>query len=872
MKQALEDVIRPGSPADLDFIIVEELVKKSGTKPEEALQFSLHELLCNSLDSDATQVWIDARRVDEFHQLTVADNGSKKIQIEDLRLILDFTNKASSKRGFLRVSRGYLGNALKSIFGFTHALAESKGLTPPTITVESHGSRYSIDLKPNRVKGKIESTVKEERPIDNEMTAFIIKLPSFDQEIPRDQLYDIIFATSMVNPYRRIHYALDGLEGSLGMAKESKSLRRETSMLWYTEKQSEILFNDFLRARPSTQLKEYLSLFRGLTSKTKHRQILRELSASGNQDSHMQFLPSTPIRDVPPRIVATLHEKIKSKTRPISKRSVPGVLGIVGEETFELVKQENDWLGLRYAKQVGFTEVGNARFPFLVEVVVFDRKPDGEGLKIYQCCNFMSSRRNYFSRVYDINYRVGRVNIGKDTPVTVLIHLVCPVLDWLDYGKTSLYAPGLREHMGKAFNKVLPIPKTPREYRVPPPRRPLSWLPKGKISTYRYRLRLMDFAEEIKAIDEKKARQMKFSSRGWSYILEGLSKIHKGELDAGQKAVNDCRKLGYLPLDFVAPDQDETRRFAGIHEASEPASLLKRIKSEIGEMLDALPASTTDYWARETYYVMMCVEKGDIRNLFKPICDRYHIPIVNSKGWYPILLRAHIASLSKKAEARGLKPVLLLFYDHDPAGIKISKRFRKGLWDVIGGTGWDPSGLIIDRFGLNADDINRYGLPWIENLKSSSGRESQDWDYIAMFGRRKCESNALFRNEESLRAGEEICRQAIERYYGSDALRRFEEKESQSRSGFSFVYEDPVWSTLVKRLDVLIEKLDTEGEGGDDKHYRGVEDEFVVEVDTRFYGVCPRCLTTFNYDSTDIGRLYRCRHCQAPMRLKKCEM
>jgi hypothetical protein len=197
MKQALEDVIRPGSPADLDFIIVEELVKKSGTKPEEALQFSLHELLCNSLDSDATQVWIDARRVDEFHQLTVADNGSKKIQIEDLRLILDFTNKASSKRGFLRVSRGYLGNALKSIFGFTHALAESKGLTPPTITVESHGSRYSIDLKPNRVKGKIESTVKEERPIDNEMTAFIIKLPSFDQEIPRDQLYDIIFATSM---------------------------------------------------------------------------------------------------------------------------------------------------------------------------------------------------------------------------------------------------------------------------------------------------------------------------------------------------------------------------------------------------------------------------------------------------------------------------------------------------------------------------------------------------------------------------------------------------------------------------------------------------------------------------------------------------
>lgn len=45
------------------------------------------------------------------------DNGSKRITLEELRLILDFTNKASSKRGFLRVSRSYLGNAMKCMFG-----------------------------------------------------------------------------------------------------------------------------------------------------------------------------------------------------------------------------------------------------------------------------------------------------------------------------------------------------------------------------------------------------------------------------------------------------------------------------------------------------------------------------------------------------------------------------------------------------------------------------------------------------------------------------------------------------------------------------------------------------------------------------------
>ena len=52
--------------------------------------------------------------------------------------------------------------------------------------------------------------------------------------------------------------------------------------------------------------------------------------------------------------------------------------------------------------------------------------------------------------------------------------------------------------------------------------------------------------------------------------------------------------------------------------------------------------------------------------------------------------------------------------------------------------------LIIERFGLNKDDIDRHNLTWIENLKTGSGRESRDYGYISKYERRKCESNALF--------------------------------------------------------------------------------------------------------------------------------
>ena len=185
--------------------------------------------------------------------------------------------------------------------------------------------------------------------------------------------------------------------------------------------------------------------------------------------------------------------------------------------------------------------------------------------------------------------------------------------------------------MEKAFDKVLPIPKTLRAYHPPPPPKPLSWVPHGKLGNDTYEERLKDFANEILAIDSQRTKRVKYSSRGWCYLLEGLGKIHKGEFDACQKVINDCRKIGLLPINFVAEDQDITRRFMGIHVASEPSVLLEQLRKDVEEMLGNLPSYTTDYWTGEEYYLMMCVEKGDILNLFKPICDEYHVPIVNSK-------------------------------------------------------------------------------------------------------------------------------------------------------------------------------------------------------------------------------------------------
>jgi hypothetical protein len=455
----LKDVIRPGLRRGLDFVNLDELRKRTGILAEDVLKFALGEMLCNALDKpDASEIVIGVGVEGGFTFLEVKDNGGRKLTLSDIKLIFDFENKASSKRGFLRVSRGYLGNALKSIAGYSYALAESKGLDPPDIIVKSGCFEYRISLKPDRVKEVINTDIVTVERDDDGFTSFKVMFPKEYSSSPQ-VLKDIVFATSMVNPSRKINYNIFGETGILGSSHETtKNIRHETSALWYTQKQFESLFEDFVRAKPETQLKQFIALFRGFTSKRHIGEILQTLNAAVNHDcsnANLQFFPATQLKDVPHRMVSKLFTIMKSNSKPIAKRSIPSVLGFVGEKAFDKLREQHGWKRLRYKMSCGtrmecpdiYQHVytygpcrnsDHVEFPFLIEVAVFDRNDDGEGLKIYQCVNFMASMEDIFSRIYNIQYHLGRVGITQDMPVTVVAHLVCPVLKWLNYGKSGL--------------------------------------------------------------------------------------------------------------------------------------------------------------------------------------------------------------------------------------------------------------------------------------------------------------------------------------------------------------------------------------------------------------------------------------------------
>lgn len=320
--------------------------------------------------------------------------------------------------------------------------------------------------------------------------------------------------------------------------------------------------------------------------------------------------------------------------------------------------------------------------------------------------------------------------------------------------------------------------------------------------------RLEDFALIVHRMSQQIG--FKVSSRGWCYLMEQAGYIDKSQFDKVGDAINRCRKIGLLPVDFVA--EESSRAFVGVEKPNiytDKPEVKDTLKWILKNVIEGDRYYTPDWWEGEEYYIQMVVEKIDLKTLFEDVCREYHIPLANAKGWSSILQRAEYARRFKEAENKGLKCVLLYCGDHDPDGLRISDTLRKNLYDIRhifwsdGLVGYDPSNLEIHRFGLNYDFIIENNYTWIDNLVTGSGaelaridadgnivaglkvngkhagKEHQNFSleylqsYIKQFGVRKCEANAIVTTPQN---AERLVRDEIERWLGPDSRDRFANK------------------------------------------------------------------------------------------------
>jgi hypothetical protein len=321
----------------------------------------------------------------------------------------------------------------------------------------------------------------------------------------------------------------------------------------------------------------------------------------------------------------------------------------------------------------------------------------------------------------------------------------------------------------------------------------------SKKSLQTFNNQLKEFAKTLSEFS-KKLGSRKYSSRGWSYLLESVFHvIDKSQFDYAQKLINKCRAKGILPLDFCL--KDESRRFYYLEDIKkEYINPLEYLVNQLDDVIYS-PNFKNDitFWMSQKYYIQMLVEKIDVREMFRGLCRKYHIPLANAKGWSDINSRASMVKRMKVAEEFGLKNVLLYFGDHDPDGIKIAESLRDQIDNLKEATKWDSKSLIIDYFGLHFDFIEKHGLTWVDNLISGSGKpldrkKQYVKNYIEKFGVRKCEANAVVIVEDETL---ELCEQTILKYLDLDNFNEYNEKVNLAKNELEDIIEE---LGLVERL------------------------------------------------------------------------
>ncbi len=308
-----------------------------------------------------------------------------------------------------------------------------------------------------------------------------------------------------------------------------------------------------------------------------------------------------------------------------------------------------------------------------------------------------------------------------------------------------------------------------------------------------YEKRLQAFVDGLVAIQA--VAQDKASARGWCYVLEEYG-LRKGDFDAAEELINDCRKAGLLPLGFTA---DESRRSFSSGEddpddITDPAGKARDVLDILPQLIDIW--KPLSFHEGQDYYVQMLVEKIDLKTLFLPVCEAYFVPVASTAGWSSVGQREELIMRFKAHEAAGRQCVLLYCGDHDPSGLHISEFLRENLNALHQATGWWADNLTIDRFGLNYDFIMEQGLTWIENLETGSKKRKgepaslddprhRDYgqayvqDYLSKYGARKVEGNALIKRR---RAAHDLCEVAINKYIGVASVKSYHEKTSRLRA------------------------------------------------------------------------------------------
>ena len=427
---------------ELEYFSAKELTLQTGHEPDRWLEVVLKELLDNGLDAcEGAGILPEIHVSLDADALTAEDNGPG-LPAAVVRSVLDFNIRTSSKDAYVSATRGAQGNALKTVVAIPYVLS---GCDHGELTITSRGRCHQIRVGVDRIAQRpvIAHQVDTDRVVKTG-TRVRVRWPGLAplgaKEASRHFLH-LLPAYSLFNPHAS--FRLDIGAEATHFDRTTPAYRKwvvnePTSPHWYSADQLRALMAAYIAAErrggPARTVREFISEFRGLSGTAKQKTILSRVPLAG---VHLHDLIKG--GDVDRAVVTSLLEAMRAESKPVK----PLALGPLGEPHIRmwLTTHGGTTETVRYKR---LADVDDATgLPFLVELAFAARK-DHEPRRLSTGINWAPTLVDPF-RAFE-GYGLGldgllnSLHVRPNDPVTFVLHLACPHLNYTDRGKSSLEA------------------------------------------------------------------------------------------------------------------------------------------------------------------------------------------------------------------------------------------------------------------------------------------------------------------------------------------------------------------------------------------------------------------------------------------------
>ena len=420
----------------IEFFSEKELQMQIG-HPKFAWPIALaKELIDNALDAcDSANIAPEIEVTLENDSIAVQDNGPG-LPEKTLKRSLDYLIRVSDKSFYVSPTRGQLGNALKCVYAAPFVASGEHGL----VEVMTRGIAYRIDVKLNHILQQPELKLTEESGFVKNGTLVKIHWPGvagylterrdtdFYNSYP--SITDIVSGFACFNPHLTIHLCgIEKLDIERSGADWQKSKPEDpTSAHWYNADRLQALIGAYIKTDTEggriRTVREFVSEFRGLSATAKQKAVTERAGFSG------AYLTDLLDKDqIKVERVTSLLLSMQKESRLVK----PLALGVIGEDHLKshMVRYGAQPESIKYKRAADIVR----GVPYVWEFGFGIHKDDTESANVIVGLNWTPTLKNPIRELIEL---LGENRVDAQDPVVLVVHLACPVMPFMDRGKSVL--------------------------------------------------------------------------------------------------------------------------------------------------------------------------------------------------------------------------------------------------------------------------------------------------------------------------------------------------------------------------------------------------------------------------------------------------